>query len=191
MRTFKLLITGDYLDESGQVATGDIGLGLLKGVPHINSDFLSDQKPNPNDSTYWDRLYSLEIKPHHIGDAHGLLVCRPWVNASTFSRGAENLFIIGRAGAGYDKIDLEACTANDVVVFYSPDTLTHSTASAALLFMLALAKRLPQQERIARTGRWDQQTHVKGDDLTGQTLGIVGLGNTGAELARLVAPLSM
>jgi phosphoglycerate dehydrogenase-like enzyme len=68
------------------------------------------------------------------------------VKASSFSAGAENLVVIGRAGAGYDKIDLEACTANDVAVFYSPDTLTHSTASAALLFMLALANPAASKE---------------------------------------------
>ena len=191
MRTFNILLTGDYLGENGQVASGDIGLDVLDNVPHVRAGFLLDQKPDSNDPTYWDRLYSLEIKPHHIAEANGLVVLRPWVKASAFSAGADNLVVIGRAGAGYDKIDLEACTANDVAVFYSPDTLTHSTASAALLFMLALAMRLPQQERLARSGRWDQQASVKGIDLTGQTLGIVGFGNTGQELARIVAPFKM
>ena len=99
--------------------------------------------------------------------------------------------VIGRAGAGYDKIDLEACTANDVLVFNSPHSLVHSTASAALLFILALAKRLPEHERMARSGRWDRQAQIMGDDLPGQTLGIIGFGNTGAELARIVAPFKM
>ena len=53
--------------------------------------------------------------------------------------------VIGRAGAGIDKIDLAACTANDVAVFNAPDTLTHATASSAFLLILALAKRLPAQ----------------------------------------------
>jgi phosphoglycerate dehydrogenase-like enzyme len=57
--------------------------------------------------------------------------------------------------------------------------------------MLALAKKLPQQEDLVRTGRWDRQAEVLGDDLIGKTLGIVGLGKTGAELARLVAPFHM
>src|SRR5262249_33622737 len=59
------------------------------------------------------------------------------------------------------------------------------------LFMLALAKRLMDQERIVRQGRWDQQAAVLGSEIQGRTLGIVGLGHTGRELARLVAPFAM
>ena len=69
--------------------------------------------------------------------------------------------------------------------------LNHSTASSALLFMLALAKKLPQQERITRAGRWDLQSATMGSEIEGRTLGIVGLGHSGRELARLVAPFGM
>jgi len=191
MQIFNLFFTGDYLNESGQVALGDICLDLLDKAPHIKRGFLLDQKPPPNDSSYWDRLYSMEIQPHHIAEANGLVVLRPWIKPAAFAHGAENLVVIGRAGAGFDKINLDACTANDVAVFNAPDTLTHATASAALVFILALAKRLPEQERLARTGRWDRQPQVMGDDLTGKTLGIVGLGKTGAELVRLLTPFQM
>ncbi|MCL5097265.1 MAG: D-glycerate dehydrogenase [Candidatus Omnitrophica bacterium] len=191
MKTFNLMYTGDYLDEHGQVALGDIALDLLEGVAHVKYGFLLDQKPSSGDPAYWDRLYSMEIQPHHVSQANGLVIMRPWVKASAFSGGADNLVVIGRAGAGYDKIDLDACTANDVAVFNAPDTLTHATASAALVFILALAKRLPEQERLARAGRWDLQPQVMGDDLPGKTLGIVGFGKTGAELARLAAPFRM
>jgi phosphoglycerate dehydrogenase-like enzyme len=57
--------------------------------------------------------------------------------------------------------------------------------------MLALAKRLVQQQELVRTCRWDRQAQLMGDDLIGKTLGIIGLGRTGAELARLVAPFHM
>ncbi len=81
-------------------------------------------------------------------------------------------------GAGYDKIDLAACTEHGVAVFNAPLALNHSTASAALLFMLALAKRLPEQERLVRdraagTGRprcWAARS-------LGRTVGIIGLGS--------------
>src|SRR5262249_60424142 len=59
------------------------------------------------------------------------------------------------------------------------------------LFMLALAKRLPEQERVARNGRWDLQASVMGGEIQGRTLGIVGLGHSGRELVRLVAPFAM
>ena len=109
----------------------------------------------------------------------------------TFASGAGDLFVIGRSGAGYDKIDLKACTENGVAVFNSPMALNHSTASSALLFMLALAKRLFEHDRTTRAGRWDRQPEVLGHEIAGRTLGIVGLGHSGRELARLVAPFEM
>jgi phosphoglycerate dehydrogenase-like enzyme len=191
MPVFKLFYTGDYLDETGAVKYGDIGLNSLASSGYVETGFLLDQKPAPGDSTYWDRLYSLQITPEHVAQANGIVIFRPWVKASAFAQGAENLIVLARAGAGYDKIDIAACTGNDVVLSNAPDTLTHSTASAALTLMLALAKKLPQQEKLVRTGRWDLQAENLGDDLIGKTLGIIGLGKTGVELARLVAPFHM
>src|SRR5207244_10342626 len=80
---------------------------------------------------------------------------------------------------------------HDVVLFNVPTVLNHSTASTALLFILALAKRLPEQERATRAGRWDLQAQVMGSEIEGRTLGIIGLGNSGRELARIVAPFRM
>lgn len=191
MSTFKLFFTGDYLDETGAVKYGDIGLEALARSGYVKTGFLLDQKPEAGDSTYVDRLYSLQVTPEHVAQANGIVIFRPWVKASAFAKGAENLVVLGRAGAGYDKIDIAACTENDVVLFNAPDTLTHSTASAAFTLMIALAKKLPQQERLTRTGRWDLQSQFLGDDLIGKTLGIIGLGKTGVELARLVAPFHM
>lgn len=191
MPTFKLFFTGDYLDETGAVKYGDIGLDSLGRSGYVETGFLLDQKPAPGDSTYLERLYSLQVNPEHVAQANGIVIFRPWVKASAFANGAENLVVLARAGAGYDKIDISACTDNDVVLFNAPDTLTHSTASAAFTLMIALAKKLPQQERLVRTGRWDRQAEFLGDDLIGKTLGIIGLGKTGVELARLVAPFHM
>ncbi len=191
MATFRVALTGDFLNEQGTSAYGDIGLDLLGGAPYIRYHFIKEHMPNSRDTGYWDRLYSLEVKPEHIANVDGLVVLRPWVKASAFAHGAENLTVIGRSGAGYDKLDIKACTANDVAVFNCPDALTHTTASSALMFMLALAKRLPDQERITRQGRWDLQADVMGSELQGRTLGIVGLGASGRELVRLVQPFDM
>jgi phosphoglycerate dehydrogenase-like enzyme len=184
-------LTGDFLDESGAVAYGDIGLDLLGARPDVRWHFVTDLAPRPGDRAYWDRLYSLVVEPEHIRGVDGLVVLRPWVKRSTFADGAENLVVIGRSGAGYDKIDLAACTEHGVAVFNAPMALNHPTASSALLFMLALAKRLPDHERVVRQGRWDLQPSVMGDEIRGRTLGIIGLGHTGRELVRLVAPFEM
>ncbi len=189
--TFRLALTGDFLDEAGTSAYGDIRLDLLDAEPRIQYRFLRDQQPSAADTAYWVRLYSMEIEPRHLEGIDGLIVLRPWIKASTFARGAETLTVIGRSGAGYDKIDVAACTANDVALFNAPLALNHSTASAALLLMLALAKKLPQQDRVVREGRWDRQAEVLGHEIEGRTLGIVGLGHSGRELVRLVAPFGM
>lgn len=188
---FRLALTGDFLNETGASAYGDIGLTLLDEVPWIRYHFLAEHAPRKQDPAYWSRLYSLEVTPDQIADIDGLIVLRPWIKPETFARGAEQLTVIGRSGAGYDKIDVRACTEHDVALFNAPLALNHSTASSALMFMLALAKRLPQQDRVVRTGRWDQQAAVLGQELQGKTLGIIGLGHSGRELVRLIAPFDM
>jgi phosphoglycerate dehydrogenase-like enzyme len=165
-------------------------LPLLESNPSIRYHFLVDQAPR-HDAAYWEKLYSLQVEPRHIADVEGLIVLRPWVTRATFAEGAGALAVIGRSGAGYDKIDVAACTENDVALFNCPLGLHHATASSALLFMLALAKRLPEQQRVARSGEWREQPRVMGQEIIGRTLGIVGLGNSGRELARLVAPFNM
>ena len=150
---FRLALTGDFLNEAGSVAYGDAGLGLL--VEPARRSLALHQRPGPAarmTRITGQRLYSLEVEPEHIQDVDGLVVLRPWVKKSTFAAGAGDLFVIGRSGAGYDKIDLAACTENGVAVFNAPLALNHSTASSALLFMLALAKRLSEQERIDAAG---------------------------------------
>lgn len=190
MRAFRIALTGDYLNEEGKLS-GEIGLQHVADLPFIQHHFLKDLAPTPGDPTYWTRYYSLEIEPKHISDIDALIVLRPWIKPTTFAEGADTLTVIGRAGAGYDKIDVAACTANDVALFNAPDALTHSTASSALMFMLALAKRLPEHERVARTGQWSMQSKIVGSELRGRTLGIVGLGRSGRELVRLVQPFEM
>jgi phosphoglycerate dehydrogenase-like enzyme len=191
MRIFRIALTGDFLNEAGESAYGEIGLGLLESAPHVRCRFLREHSPRPGDSAYWSRLYSLELMPEQVHGTEGLIVLRPWVKRGVFAEGAPELVVIGRSGAGYDKIDLEVCTENDVAVFNAPLALNHSTASSALMFMLALAKRLLQQERITRAGRWDLQAPAMGSEIRGRTLGIIGLGHSGRELARLASPFQM
>jgi phosphoglycerate dehydrogenase-like enzyme len=193
MPEFRVLYTGDYLDVNGNVAVndGDLALDLYESAPWIRQDFLRDQQQQKGDDAYWSNIYSMAITPRHVREANGIVIFRPWVKASAFVEGSDNLVVIARAGAGCDKIEMAACTSADVAVFNAPDTLTHATASSAFVLMLALAKRLPEQQRMVREGRWDLQPVTMGDDLPGKTLGIVGLGKSGVELARLAGPFHM
>ena len=193
MPEFRVLYTGDYLDVDGRVTVsgGDIALDLYESAPWISQEYLRDQQPRAGDDAYWSNIYSMAISSKHVRAANGIVIFRPWVKPAAFVEGSDNLVVIGRAGAGCDKIDMAACTAADVAVFNAPDTLTHATASSAFLLMLALAKRLPEQQRMVRDGRWDLQAQTMGDDLPGKTLGIVGLGRSGVELVKLAQPFHM
>ncbi len=191
MRSFEVFYSGDFLDAAGKVASGYLGEDLLQTAPHVRHGFLMDQSPVTLGAAYGEKLYHMQLEPHHVAAADGIVLIRPYVRRASFANGANRLIVIGRAGVGTDKIDLTACTENDVAVFNAPTTLTHSTASAAMLFVLALAKRLPAQERMARSGNWGAQGPVTGDDLVGQTLGIVGLGRISWELIRLLEPFGM
>jgi len=188
---FSVNYTGDWLDAAGNLTVSDMAFDLYKDKPFIAQSFLTDQSPKAGDASYWERLYELEITLEHVAMSDALVILRPWVRVSAFAQGASRLTVIGRAGKGVDKIDLDACTRNDVAVFNAPHSLTHATASAAFLFILALAKRLTEQERLVRRGRWDLQPQSMGEDLPGKTLGIIGLGASGRELARLAQPWGM
>ncbi len=191
MPTFRLAITGDYLNEHGQSAYGDIGFSAIETCPYIDHHYITDHAPRANDPSYWDDLYSMELKPAHLRGIDGLIVLRPYIRASAFAEGVRDLTVIGRAGAGYDKIDVQACTDHDVLLFNLPNTLNHSTASTALMFILALAKKLMASDKLTRAGRWDLQPQVMGMEIEHKTLGIIGLGASGRELVRLVAPFGM
>jgi phosphoglycerate dehydrogenase-like enzyme len=191
MRLFRIAITGDFLGADGKSAYGDLGFGALDACPYIQYHFIMEHAPQPLDPTYWDRLYSLEVKAEHIVNVDALMVLRPWLKPHVFADGAGDLTFVGRAGAGYDKIDVQALTDNDVALFNLPGILNHSTASSALMFILALAKQLPAQGKVTREGRWDLQPKVMGREIEGRTLGIIGLGASGRELVRLVAPFNM
>ena len=98
MPRFDIRYTGDYLDETGKVGVGDIALDLYEGSPFIAYDFLRDQSPAPGDAGYWDRLYSLEIEPHHVAEVavHVLVVLGPGALARR-APGRDALDLLDRA----------------------------------------------------------------------------------------------
>ncbi|MSR60142.1 MAG: hypothetical protein EXS05_21300 [Planctomycetaceae bacterium] len=191
MRTFRVAISGDFLDAQGRDACGGLPLADFEGTRSIAWHFTQAHAPQPGDVDYWHRFYSLEMLPEHLHDIDALVLLRPWLKRQALERVAERLVVVGRSGAGYDKVDVAACTDCDVALFNAPMALNHPTASTALMFMLALAKRLLPHDRMTRAARWDLQADQLGEEILGRTLGIVGLGHSGSELARLVAPFQM
>jgi D-3-phosphoglycerate dehydrogenase len=97
---------------------------------------------------------------------------------------ADQLRVISRTGAGVDNVDLEAATEQGILVTCVPDANTYSVVEQALALMLALMKQLPRMDREVRCDNFDIRYKNLPSDLRGKTLGIVGLGRIGSELAR-------
>src|SRR5580704_7215844 len=112
------------------------------------------------------------------------------ISARVIASGAD-LRVIGRTGAGYDSIDLEAATARGIPVVYAPGASTRAVAEGTMSMILALAKRLKDLDCKTRTGEWNARDAFAIIDLEGASLGIVGLGRIGREVARLAKAFGM
>lgn len=99
------------------------------------------------------------------------------------------LRVLSRWGVGYDYIDVEACTKAGVALTITPDGVRRPMAEAALTLLLALSRLLPTKDRLARQGMWDRKNEFLGTGCRGKTLGLVGVGNIGADFLRLATPL--
>lgn len=104
---------------------------------------------------------------------------------------APRLRHLARYGAGYDGIDVPGLAAEGVVVTNTPTAVRRPLALAALTLLLALAHRLPENHRAAAEGRWDDRGLYRGPGVAGRTVGIVGLGGVGCELAEMLRPLGV
>jgi D-3-phosphoglycerate dehydrogenase len=118
-----------------------------------------------------------------IGDYDGLIVrSATRVTAEVIGR-ADNLKAIGRAGIGVDNIDIEAATKRGVIIANAPESNTVAAAEHTLGLMLAAARRIPAADSSLRHGEW-KRSAFKGVEVSGKTLGLIGLGHVGAIVAR-------
>ncbi|GAB3061272.1 phosphoglycerate dehydrogenase [Virgibacillus ainsalahensis] len=95
---------------------------------------------------------------------------------------AKKLKIIARAGVGVDNIDLEAATENGIIVVNAPNGNTNSAAEHTMAMIMSLSRNIPQAYNALKNHQWDRKKYV-GVELKNKTLGIIGLGRIGAEVA--------
>jgi glyoxylate reductase len=100
--------------------------------------------------------------------------------------GAPRLRVVSQMAVGYDNIDVAACTARGIRVAHTPGVLAETTADLAFALLMAAARRIPESERFLRAGQWQTWSPMllTGPDIHHATLGIVGLGRIGYEVAR-------
>lgn len=125
-----------------------------------------------------------------IGDYEGLIVRSSTKVTEDILEAAEKLRVIGRAGAGVDNIDVEAATRRGVVVMNTPGGNSVSTAEHSFAMMIALARNIPQAAASVRAHKWERSNYT-GMELRGKTLGVLGLGKVGREVAARGAAFGM
>jgi D-3-phosphoglycerate dehydrogenase len=125
-----------------------------------------------------------------IGDYHALVVrSGTRVNAAVIDAG-KNLQVIGRAGVGIDNIDLERATARGIIVLNAPEGNTISAAEHAIAMLTSLARNIPAADGALKDGRWERGCFM-GVELHQKTLGIIGLGRIGGEVAKRARAMNM
>jgi len=111
------------------------------------------------------------------------------VNANVLEA-AKNLKVIGRAGVGVDNVDVDAATKRGVIVMNTPGGNTISTAEHAFSLLLSIARSIPQADASVKAGQWDRKKY-EGVELYNKTLGILGMGRIGSEIARRAIAFGM
>jgi D-3-phosphoglycerate dehydrogenase len=150
-------------------------------------DILREQKS-------WDVVFLPKKKDANVADeivdAEALIVRSATKVTAALLEKATKLRVIGRAGTGVDNVDLEAATQKGVVVMNTPGGNAVSVSEQTVAFLLSLARRIPQADASMKQGRWEKKK-LEGLELRGKTLGLIGLGQIGSEVARLAKAFQM
>src|SRR5258707_2347596 len=131
-----------------------------------------------------------EAFERNLGQAEALLVRSETRVTAELLKSAPRLRVIGRAGAGVDTIDVAAATARGIVVVNAPGGNAVAAAEHSLALMFALARRVAAADASLKRGEWSRSRYI-GSELTGKTLGLIGLGRVGSEVARRAQGLDM
>jgi D-3-phosphoglycerate dehydrogenase len=125
-----------------------------------------------------------------LATADALIVRSATRVTSELLEAAPRLRVVGRAGVGVDNIDVDAATARGVLVMNTPGGNSVSVAEHTMALMLSVARNIPQLSASIHAGRWEKPGGV-GLELRGKTLGLIGLGRVGSEVARRARAFGM
>jgi D-3-phosphoglycerate dehydrogenase / 2-oxoglutarate reductase len=129
-----------------------------------------------------DRLPEAELLPL-VGDVEAMVVRSETKITKKLIEAAPKLRVVGRAGVGVDNVDVEAATQRGIVVMNTPSGNTISTAELTFSMLMALARKIPQAHASMKAGEWNRKA-FSGVELYNKTLGILGMGRIGTEVAR-------
>jgi phosphoglycerate dehydrogenase-like enzyme len=173
---FCVALTADFYDELGELRFDDAGLSVLEEHTYIRAAKFDEHLP--------------EIAAAQLEGFHGVIVLTPRVTAESLAA-SDDLLAVGRFGVGYDGVDVDACTANDVVAMITPGAVDRPVAEATIGWMIALTHHMMAKDRLVRTGKWNERTNYMGCELRDRTLGVIGLGGIGRKLVSLLQGFDM
>ena len=125
-----------------------------------------------------------------IGDYDAIVIRSATKLTAELIERAERLKVIGRAGVGVDNVDVEAATRRGIVVANAPESTVTSAAEHTIGLLVALARNIPQAHAALKQGRWER-SKWGGVELEGKTLGVLGFGRIGQQVARRALGLGM
>src|SRR5712691_10862270 len=175
-RKFIVTLTADFYDRTGAPKYQDIGLSVLAEHPHIEHRVFNEHRK--------------QIGADQIGDAQGLIVLTPAVSAASVAK-ADNLLVMARFGVGYDSVDVEACSAADVLATITVGAVDRPVAEATIGWMIALSHHLRIKDKLVRAGQWDERSKYMGRELRDRTLGVIGLGGIARKTIELLRGFGM
>jgi phosphoglycerate dehydrogenase-like enzyme len=173
---FIVTLTADFYDGKGAPKYCDIGLSVLAEYPRIEQRVFKEHRK--------------QIGADQIGDAQGVIVLTPTVSAESVSQ-SDNLLVMARFGVGYDSVDVNACTAADVLVTITTGAVDRPVAEAAIGWMIALSHNVLIKDKLVRTGQWDERSKYMGGELRDRTLGVIGLGGIARKTIELLRGFGM
>ncbi len=155
-----------------------IALEMLGSRPDIELIGLDFATPEADNWQALSRAHGYQVLPR--GDLR-----EPWFGNAALLARCPRLLAISSTGAGYDMVDVAACTKAGVIVVCQTGTNKEAVAEHALGLMIALSKKIGVTDKALRTGTYVDRYAFTGNDLLGKTVGIVGLGHIGTRVAEL------
>lgn len=173
---FRVGYTWDFLKSDGSIGWGDIGMAHYEGIPNLEVEFMPE--------------HGMVLPVEHARGYDALAVLAPRITPELLDN-SPRLSLVARFGVGYDTVDIDAATRNGIAVTITPNGVRRAMATMALTMMLGVSHRIIEKDRITRNGEWSRKLEFMGYQVTGRTLGVIGLGNIGRDLVKLVAPFEM
>jgi D-3-phosphoglycerate dehydrogenase len=150
---------------------------------------LLQQRPEFNVIVLKQKTSEADLLPL-VKDVHAIIVRSETKITKTIIAAAPNLRVVGRAGVGVDNVDVDAATQGGIVVMNAPGGNTISTAELTFSMLMALARKIPQAHISMKEGKWSRK-EFQGTELLNKTLGILGMGRIGGEVAKRALAFGM